>query len=77
MMQRQCSRNLTSTEGTHRNFKKESKRLLRLGVPGHKNYSKGGAPYFPQSKEKMNRVIFLSDFRNLNRHLKRKPYHMQ
>ena len=33
-----------------------------------------GAPYFAQLKPKSNWVRFLSDFRNLNTQLKRKPY---
>ena len=57
-------------------FKKEVKRLLSLGVLKEANESEWGAPYFEQPKVKTNRVIFLSDFRNLNRQLKRKPYPM-
>ena len=35
------------------------------------------ATYFTQTESKTNRVRFLSDFRNLNRQLKRKLYPMQ
>ena len=34
------------------------------------------APYFAQTKPKSNMVRFLSDFSNLNKKLKRKPYSM-
>ena len=39
-------------------------------------YSEWEAPYFAQTKPKSNRVRFISDFRNLNKKLKRKPYAM-
>ena len=35
-----------------------------------------GAPYFSQPKSNTNRIRFLSEFRNLNRQLKHKPYPM-
>ena len=38
--------------------------------------SERGAPYFTQTKPKINRVCFLSDFRSLNKQLKRKLYTM-
>ena len=41
-----------------------------------KNYSEWGAPSFAQPKCKSNQVYFLSDFRNLNKQLKQKPYTM-
>ena len=40
------------------------------------NDSEWGAPSFAQPKEKTNRVRLLSDFQNLNRQFKRKPYPM-
>ena len=57
-------------------FKKVVKRLVRLGVLEEDNDSEWGAPYFAQPKVKTNRFRFLSDFQNLNRQLKRKPYPM-
>ena len=57
-------------------FKKEVERLVLLGVLEVANYSEWGSPYFAQPKLKSNRVRFLSDFRNLNKQLKRKPYPM-
>ena len=57
-------------------FRKEVERLVKLGVLEEANDSEWGAHYFAQKKPKMNRVIFLSDFRNLNRQLKRNPYPM-
>ena len=38
--------------------------------------SEWGAPYFAQPKPKPNQVRFISEFRNLNKQLKRKPYPM-
>ena len=57
-------------------FKKEVKRLIKLGVPEEENDSEWGAPSFAQPKAKTNHFRFLSDFRHLNRQLKRKPYPM-
>ena len=57
-------------------FRKEVKRLVKLGVLKEANESEWGAPYFAQPKPKTNRVRFLSDFWNLNRQLKRKPFPM-
>ena len=57
-------------------FRKESKRLLRLGVIEEKNDSEWGAPSFSQPKAKANHVRLLSYFQKLNRQLKRKPYPM-
>ena len=53
--------------------KKEVERLVRLGVIEEANESEWGAPSFAQPKAKTNRVIFLSDFQNLNRQLKSNP----
>ena len=52
----------------------EVKRLVNLGVLEESNDSDRGAPSFEQLKAKMNRVRFLSDFRNLNSKLKHNPY---
>ena len=49
---------------------------MNLGVIDEENYSEQGAPSFAQTKAKTNFVRFLSDFQNLNRQLKRKPYPM-
>ena len=57
-------------------FKEEVKRLVILGVQQHENDSKLGTPYIAEPKPKTNWVILLSDFRNLNRQLKYKPYTM-
>ena len=57
-------------------FIKEVERLVILGVLDVANDSKWGAPYFAKPKPKLSRVIFLSDFRNLNKQLKQKPYPM-
>ena len=57
-------------------FKKEVESLVLLGVLKVENYSEWGAPSFSQPKIKLNRVHFLSYFRNLNENLKRKPYPM-
>ena len=50
---------------------------MRLGVLKEANDPEWGAPSFAQPKAKTNCVRFLSDFWNLNRRLKRKPYPMQ
>ena len=57
-------------------FRKEVERLVKLGILEEKNDSEWGAPSSSHPKEKTNRIIFLSEFRNLNRKLKRKPYPM-
>ena len=57
-------------------FRKEVERLVKLGVLEEANESEWGTPYFPHPKPKTNHVRFLSDFWNLNRQLKRKPYPM-
>ena len=57
-------------------FRKKVKRLVILGVLEEANDSEWGAPLFDQPKAKINPVRFLSDFWNLNRQLKRKPYLM-
>ena len=57
-------------------FRKEFERRVNLGVLEEANNSKWGAPSFYQTKAKTNCVRFLSDFLNLNRQLKCKPYPM-
>ena len=57
-------------------FKKEVERLVLLRILEVSNDSEWGAPSFAQPKPKSNRVHFLSDFRNLNKQLNRKPYPM-
>ena len=69
-----CSRPYTVPRVHKAMLKKEFKRLVILGVIEEANDSEWGAPSFAQPKEKTNCVRFLSDFRNLNRELKRKPY---
>ena len=57
-------------------FKKEVERLLILGVPEVANYSEWGSPCFAKPKPKSNWVRFISDFINLDKQLKQKPYLM-
>ena len=57
-------------------FKKEVEHLVILGFPEVANDSEWGSPSFAQHKPKTNQVRFLSDFRNLNKKLKQKPYPM-
>ena len=54
-------------------FKKELKRLIKLGVLERVQKSEWGSPTFIISK-KNNTVRFTSDFRRLNTKIKRKPY---
>ena len=58
-------------------LKKEVERLVLLGVLDAANDSEWGSPSFAQPKPKSNRVCLLSDFININKQLKRKPYPMQ
>ena len=55
-------------------FRKESERLVKLGVLKEENDSEWGAPSFAEQIAKTSWITSLSDFRNLNRHLKRKTY---
>ena len=57
-------------------FRKEVDRLVLLGVIKDANDSWWGATSFAQKNPKMDCIRFLSDFRKLNRQLKRKPYAM-
>ena len=47
-----------------------------LGVLEIANGSEWGSPSISQPKLKTNRVCFISDFINLNKQLKHKPYTM-
>ena len=51
-------------------------RLVLLGVLEKSNECEWGASSFAQPKPKTNLVQFISDFGNLNRQIKRKPYPM-
>ena len=57
-------------------FKKDVKCWVLLGVVEVANDSEWGDPNFAQPKPKSNWVSFLSEFRNLNKQLKKKPYPM-
>ena len=57
-------------------FKNEVELLVLPGVLERSNNSEWGAPSFVQPKPKSNQVCFLSDFRNINKQLKRKTYPM-
>ena len=57
-------------------FKKEVESLVLLGEIEISNNSEWGVLSFALPKPKSNRVRFLSDFRNLNKPLKREPYPM-
>ena len=54
-------------------FKKELDRLVKLGVLERVELSEWGSPTFIIPK-KDNRIRFVSDFRRLNKKIKRKPY---
>ena len=57
-------------------FKKEVGCLFLLSYLELVNDSEWGDSYFAQPKPKSNQVSFLSEFRNLNKKLKGKPYPM-
>ena len=57
-------------------IKKEVERLVLLGVLEIENDSEWVSPSFAQPKPKSNQIHFISDFRNLNKQLKHKPYTM-
>ena len=71
-----CSQPYTVPKLHKTTFKKEFERLVSLGVLKEANDPKWGARSFDQPKAKTNCVRLLSDFRNLNRKLKRKTYPM-
>ena len=54
-------------------FKKEVESLVLLVFIKVANYSEWVAPSFTQPKPKSNRLRFISDFINLNKHLRWKP----
>ena len=55
-------------------FKKEVERLVLIGFLEVANNSEWGTPSFSQHKPKSNQLRFLSDYSNLNKQLKQKPY---
>ena len=57
-------------------FRKEVDRLVLLEAIKDANDSEWVATFFAQPKPKIDCIRFLSDFRKLNRQLKRKPYPM-
>ena len=57
-------------------FRKEVNRLVLLGLIVEANDSEWVATSFVHSNTKTARIRLLSDFHNLNRQLKRKPYPM-
>ena len=67
---------ISITKVTRGNVQKESGSLVLLGILELVNDSEWGAPYFAQPTHKSNLVIFISDFRNINKQLKWKPYPM-
>ena len=67
---------ISRIEGTKRFFKKEVEHLVLLGLLESTNNPEWGSPSFAQTKPKSKKVCFLSDFINLNKQLKRKPYPM-
>ena len=71
-----CSRPCPVPRVHEEKFRKEIDRLVLLGVLEETNYSEWGSPSFAQPKPKTDRIIFLSDFRNLNRRLKFNHYPM-
>ena len=68
-----CSR-LYTVQKVHEDFFKEVERLVLLGVLEVANDSEWGASSFAQTKHKLNLVRFLSESRNQDKKLKRKPY---
>ena len=57
-------------------FEKDLESFILPGVLEKSNDSKWGDPYLTRPKPKTNRVHYLSEFRNLNKQLKRKTYPM-
>ena len=55
-------------------FKKEAEYLVLAGFLKKSNFSEQGSPALAQLKLKTNQVCILSDFRNLNKQLKRNIY---
>ena len=71
-----CSRPYLAPKANEEMFKKSVEYLVPLGVLKRARDSEWGSPSFTQPKPKSNRVRFLSDFRNINKELQRKPYPM-
>ena len=57
-------------------FKNEVESFVLLWVLEVENDSKWGAPSFAQPKLTSNQIRFISDSRNINKQLKRKPHPM-
>ena len=55
-------------------LEKELEHLVLIGFLEVANGLELRSPSFAQPKLKSNQVLFLSDFRNINKQLKRKPY---
>ena len=75
-MKKICSRPYPVPKVHEEMFKKEFGSLVLIGVFERAKDSEWGALSFSQHKPKSKRVRFLSDFRNLNKQLNRKPYTM-
>ena len=71
-----CSRAYLVLKVHEEMFKKEVEFIVLLGFLKVENDSEWVSPSFAQPKPKLNRVCFLSNFRNLNKQLKPKPYPM-
>ena len=69
-----CSRTYPIPKVNEEMFKKEVERLVLLGFLDVDNGSEWRALSFAQHKLKSNQVSFLSDFRNINKKLNKKPY---
>ena len=67
---------LSSTKGARGHVQKGSRKTSKIRFLEEANDSEWGAPSFAQPKPKTNCVRFLSDFWNLNRQLRCKPYSM-
>ena len=67
-----CLQPYLVTKSHEEMFQNEVEHLVLLGVLEVANDSEWGYPYFAQYKPKSNQVSFISDFRNLNKQLKKK-----
>ena len=68
---------LSNTKGKRGHVHKVSRKTSKIRCSRRGNSCKWGASSFDQPTPKTNRVRLLSDYRNLNSQLKRKPYPMQ
>ena len=57
-------------------FKNEVERLFLIWLFERANDLEWGSPFSAHPKHKWNQVRFISDFRNINKKLKHKPYPM-